>query len=279
MNNSIYPCIWFDGKAKEAATFYCSVFADASIVADNPIVTMLKIGEQNFMLLNGGAMFTINPSISFFVTCKTADEVDACWEKLIDNGKILMPLNKYPWSEKYGWVQDKFGVNWQICFGLVKEVRQKITPSLMFTQQQNGRAEEAINFYTSVFPNSTISSVAKYEEGEGDTVGNVKHAQFFINNFGLMAMDSSFAHEFSFNEATSIVVNCETQEEIDFYWNNLTKDGEESMCGWLKDKFGVSWQIVPSILGKLMSDPIKGQRVMQAFLKMKKFDIATLLNA
>jgi predicted 3-demethylubiquinone-9 3-methyltransferase (glyoxalase superfamily) len=85
--------------------------------------------------------------------------------------------------------------------------------------------------------------------------------------------------QFNFTEAVSFVVDCETQEEIDYYWNRLTEGGQESMCGWLKDKFGVSWQIVPAVLGKLMSDPEKGQRVIQAFLKMKKFDIKALENA
>jgi predicted 3-demethylubiquinone-9 3-methyltransferase (glyoxalase superfamily) len=137
----MYPCLWFDGNAKEAATFYCSVFKDSKILSENPMVVMFELNGQKFMGLNGGPMFT-------------------------------------------------------------------------------------------------------------------------------------------FNEAVSYVVECANQEEIDHYWNNLTADGgQESMCGWLKDKYGFSWQIVPAILGKLMSDPEKGQRVMQALMKMKKLDIATLTNA
>lgn len=278
MNKNIYPCLWFNGNAKDAATFYSNVFNNTNIIADNPVVMMLEMSGQKLMLLNGGPMFSINPSISLFVASTVKDEVQAYWNKLTEGGKIMMALDKYPWSESYGWVEDKFGVSWQLYYSPEKNVHQTITPSLMFTKQQTGRAEEAIHFYNSVFPNSTISGIAKYGEGEGDTVGHVKHGQFTINDFGLMAMDSSMA-DFGFDEGVSIVVNCDTQEEIDDYWAKLTEGGTESMCGWLKDKFGVSWQIVPTVLGKLMSDPEKAPRVVQAFMQMKKFDIEALMNA
>lgn len=140
MTNQIYPCLWFDGQAKTAAEFYCSVFKNSKITTDTPMVIMFELNGKKFMGLNGGP-------------------------------------------------------------------------------------------------------------------------------------------KFKFNEAVSFVVDCDTQEEIDYYWNKLTEGGEESMCGWLKDKFGIWWQIVPGILGKLMSDPAKSGRVMQAFLKMKKFDIQKLIDA
>ena len=141
MTKLLYPCLWFDGKAKEAADFYCTVFKHANIISENPIVVIFEINGQKFMGLNGGPMF-------------------------------------------------------------------------------------------------------------------------------------------KFTEAVSFVIDCENQKEIDYYWDAFTKDGgEESMCGWCKDKFGLSWQVVPAVLGKLMGDPEKGPRVIQAFMKMKKFDIATLENA
>jgi predicted 3-demethylubiquinone-9 3-methyltransferase (glyoxalase superfamily) len=129
----------------------------------------------------------------------------------------------------------------------------------------DGKAKEAAEFYCSVFENSKITSA------------NPMMVTFELNGRKMMGLNGG--PQFKFNEAASLVVYCENQEEIDYYWNKLTEGGEESMCGWLKDKFGLSWQIVPSILGKLMSDPEKGQRVMQAFLQMRKFDIQTLLNA
>ena len=279
MTNQIYPCLWFDGKAKAAADFYCSVFKNSKITANNPMVTTFEIEGHKFMGLNGGPLFKMNPSISFFVLGDSAVEVEAIWNMLSKDGSVMMPLNKYPWNEKYGWCQDKFGVNWQLMMNQNVTSSEKIIPSLMFTQSNAGNAEKAINFYTSVFKNSSVISISRYLKGEHDVEGTIKHAQFTLGNQLFAAMDSSGAHDFTFNEGISLVVGCETQEEIDYYWDKLTEGGVESKCGWLKDKFGVSWQIVPTILGKLMSDPEKSQNVMQAFMQMKKFDIEKLMNA
>lgn len=279
MSNPIYPCLWFNGKAKEAASFYCSVFPSSRITADTPMVVTFEAAGQKFMCLNGGPDFTPNPSISFFVVCETGEEVEQTWTKLLDGGSVMMPLDKYEWSEKYGWLQDKFGISWQLFRGKLEEVGQKFSPSLMFTGEQHGKAEEAIRYYTALFEPSSVTGILKYGKNDGDTEGTVKHAQFKLANHVFMAMDSSFSHGFSFNEAISFVVECKTQEEIDFYWNRLTDGGTESRCGWLKDKYGLSWQIVPTILGELMSDRERAPRVLKAFMQMKKFQIEELVNA
>lgn len=276
---SIYPCLWFDGKAREAAEFYCSVLENTVITSENNIVVTFESSGQKFMCLNGGPEFKINPSVSFYIICKSEEEIDRLWEALINGGSALMPLGKYDWSSKYGWVSDRYGVNWQLSYGGVEDVSQKISPVLMFTGDQCGKAEQAFNFYISVFRNSKVKSIARYLKGENDVEGTIKHAQFYLGNKIFMSMDSSYQHQFSFNEAVSFVVECDTQEEIDYYWERLTEGGEEVQCGWLKDKFGISWQVVPAILGKLMSDPSRAERVTAAFLKMKKFDIEKLLNA
>ncbi len=279
MKNPIYPCLWFDGQAKEAAEFYCTVFSNSTSKEENSFVTLFESAGQKFMLLNGGPTFKINPSISFFVLCETEAELDGIWNKLLEGGAVLMALDKYPWSEKYGWIQDKYGVNWQLALGKLADTGQKFTPALMFTQKQHGNAEKAVNFYTSVFENSSIRGILKYDENEPVEAGKVKHAQFQLDKTVFMAMDGGMAHDFGFNEAVSFVVSCKDQAEVDYYWDKLTEGGEESMCGWLKDQFGVSWQIVPEILETLMSDPERFPRVMQAFMQMKKFDIETLLKA
>lgn len=279
MKKSIYPCLWFDGKAKEAANFYTSVFNRSKITSGNDIVVTFESSGQKFMCLNGGPQFVINPSISFFVVCETPEEVDAAWSKLVDGGSVLMALGKYDWSEKYGWVQDRFGVNWQLSYGKMEDVGQKFTPTLMFTGRRHGKAEEAVHHYTSVFRNSSIVGIMKYSDNDTDVEGTVKHAQFKLGDNVFMAMDSSMDHEFSFNEGISLVVECENQQEIDYFWDTLTREGEESMCGWLKDKYGVSWQIIPEVLNQLMSDPERSGAVAQAFLQMKKFDIAKLMQA
>lgn len=278
MKNQIYPCLWFDGQAKDAAEFYCTVFQDTKITAESPMVVTFEAAGQKFMCLNGGPHFTINPSISFYVIFETEKEIDTAWKKLLEKGQVLMPYDKYDWSEKYGWLQDKFGVSWQLSLGKMEDVGQKFTPSLMFTKEQAGNAEKAIEFYTSVFDNSSVVGILRYTADDPDTEGTIKHAQFKLGKNVFMAMDSSLDHKFSFNEAVSFVVECDTQEEIDYYWEKLSAVPEEEQCGWLKDQFGVSWQIVPSILEKLMNNPFRSQKVVDAFMKMKKFDIETLLN-
>ena len=279
MTNLIYPCLWFNGNAREAAEFYCSAFKNSAIKSDNHTVVIVEFAGQKFMCLNGGPEFTINPSVSFYVACETEAETDRLWKVLLEDGSVLMPLDKYDWSRKYGWLQDRFGVNWQLAFGSISEIGQKFTPVLMFTGKQNGRAEEAIHFYTSIFQESAINGIMRYPKGGNDVEGAIQHAQFSLNKQLFMAMDSSLPHEYGFNEAISFVVDCENQEEIDYYWEKFTEGGEEVQCGWLKDKFGVSWQIVPTILNELMSDPSRSERVINAFLKMKKFEIDKLLNA
>ena len=151
---------------------------------------------------------------------------------------------------------------------------QKITPFLWFDNQ----AEEAVNFYVSVFKNSSIKSIARYPGGPME--GKVMTAQFILDGQEFMAIDAGPV--FKFTEAISLYVNCETQEEVDEYWKKfLDAGGQESQCGWLKDKYGLSWQIIPSVLGKLMSDPDreKANRVMQAMLGMKKIVVADLQKA
>ncbi len=279
MNNLIFPCIWFNNNAKQAAVFYRNVFLGSSSREENKFVVTFKAGEQRLMFLNAESPFTINPSVSFFVQCESLDEIEQAWDQLSETGKVLMPLDRYPWGEKYGWVEDQFGVSWQLMLGKMEDVGQKFTPLLMFVGINAGKAEEAINFYTSLFEGSRVQGISRYTKEEGDVEGYIKHAQFNLGDYVVMAMDSSADHKFDFNESVSLVVECDTQEEIDYYWNKLTEGGKESMCGWLKDKYGMSWQVIPKVLGQLMSDPARTERVIKAFMKMKKFNIEELMNA
>jgi predicted 3-demethylubiquinone-9 3-methyltransferase (glyoxalase superfamily) len=152
---------------------------------------------------------------------------------------------------------------------------QKITPFLWF----DGKAEEAMNFYTSIFRNSKIGSVTRYGEGSPGPKGTVMTGRFELEGQEFMALNGG--PQFKFTEAISFFVNCESQEEVDELWERLSQDGEKGQCGWLKDKYGVSWQIVPTVLGKLMGgkDPEKSKRVMQAMLRMQKIDIKALQQA
>ena len=284
MNNDIFPCLWYDGDAKPSADFYCEVFG-GKITVDSPVVINIELFGQRLMLLNGGPQFEKNASVSFMVLCETEEEVDKYWKPLSEGGMVLMELGEYPWSKKYGWVRDKFGVTWQVYLGM--QGNQKIIPTLMYIHQNNGKAMEAMELYTGIFPNSKIESVLKYGEGVGNETHevpeNVQHAAFTLDNYTFFCMDNSYDHKFDFNEGISMVVMTDSQEETDHLWNSLTADGgQQSMCGWLKDKFGLSWQIVPKRLLELMNDfnnPQKAQNVVEAMLQMKKIVIADLESA
>lgn len=288
----IIPHLWFDTQAKEAAEFYISAFGDGKITQVNTLhdtpsgdaeVVAFEILGQPFMSISAGPYFKINPSISFSVNLETKEQVQTLWDKLSPGGQVLMELGSYPFSEFYGWVNDKYGVSWQlIALGEQAEGRPKITPALMFTQEHTGQAEEAIQFYTTLFKDSTIGEIFRYGAGqEPEKEGTVAHAIFHLEGQEFMALDSAQAHAFVFNEGVSLMVNCDNQEEIDYYWEKLSAVPEAEQCGWLKDAFGVSWQVVPSDLETKLATgtPEQQKRVTQAFLQMKKFDLAALEKA
>jgi predicted 3-demethylubiquinone-9 3-methyltransferase (glyoxalase superfamily) len=279
----ISPCLWFDGQAKEAAEFYCSVFPNSKITSESPVVVGFQLCEQKFMGLNGGPMYKANPSISFYVACETEAQVDAFWQPLAEGGTPLIALDKYPWSEKYGWIKDKFGTTWQITLDTGNDFGQKITPSMLFTDKNHGKGGEALDFYTGLFPNSSVYAKVLYQEGENNyaTSGMIQFSNFKLNGQSFIIMDAGFPQPYSFNEGISLVIDCENQEEVDYFWDKLTEGGQESMCAWLKDKYGVSWQIVPKLLTQLLnhSDREKANRAMQAMLKMQKIDTEALQKA
>ena len=274
----IRPFLWFDGKAEEAAKFYTSIFKNSEIRSISQMSATFQLDGLEFIALNGGPQFKFSPATSFFVECERREELDAEWKRLSKSGTVLMELAAYPFSEKFGWVQDEFGVSWQLNLAGRK---QTITPFLMFVGEQYGKAEEAMSFYISLFKNSSVTRIERYGAGEAEAEGTVKHARFALNGQQFMAMDSGREHPFTFTPAISFFVSCETQKEIDYFWEKLSAGGEKDRCGWLKDKFELSWQIVPTVLGELLSDKdaAKAQRVMTAMLKMVKLDIKKLKQA
>jgi predicted 3-demethylubiquinone-9 3-methyltransferase (glyoxalase superfamily) len=288
---NITPHLWFDKEAVEAAEFYTSTFPDSKVtnvstITDTPsgdcdIVSFELIG-QPFQAISAGPFFKFTPAISFLVRCATADEVDALWSKLSEGGTPLMPLDSYPFSERYGWTSDRYGLSWQVMLDTRGEIDQAIVPMLMFVGDVCGKAEEAANQYASLFPDSKIDHVQRYGEGEEpEQTGTVRHLYGSLDGYKFAAMDSAHEHDFTFNEAISLMVGCDTQDEIDHYWDALSAVPESEQCGWLKDRFGVSWQIIPSALDELLTSGSQEQidRVTQAFLQMKKFDIAELERA
>ncbi len=281
MKEKITPCLWFDNQAPAAAALYQSAFSQTKITAQSPIVTSIQIAGQNFILLDGGPMYQPNPSISFYYAATDEGEVDRAWKALTKGGKVLMPLEAYPWSTKYGWVSDAFGVSWQISLDPAQAMAQKVVPSFLFTGKQFGRAEEAIKSYTRIFQPSSVASIERATEVESPGAsGSVKLARFELLGYQFMALDSNLPHPFQFSEGVSLTVYCENQQEIDAYWAALTGNGgQESMCGWLKDPFGVSWQIIPTVLSKIMSDPQKAGKAAKAFMAMRKLNIEQIVQA
>ncbi len=296
----IIPHLWFDKDAREAAELYVSLFPGSRVTSATKIsgtpsgdcdLVSFELAGVPFMAISAGPLFKFNPSVSFHIKCSTKEEVDAIWERLSPGGKILMSLDTYPFSERYGWLEDKYGLSWQVIHAGGSSIRQKFTPVLTFTGNVCGKAEEAITFYVSVFRDAPDGAkagetkadiLARYSKGEGpDKEGTVRYAHFSLLGQEFGGMDSARAHKFTFNEAISFIVSCDTQEEIDYFWGKLSADPKAEQCGWLKDRFGLSWQITPAIMQDLMSgnDKKRIERVTQAFLKMKKFDIATLKRA
>lgn len=280
----IIPHLWFDKEAVDAAKFYTSTFPDSKIthqtkITDTPSgdcdILEFEILGYKFMAISAGPIFKINPSISFHLRCRSIEEVEKYHEILSKGGKILMELNEYPFSKKYSWIEDKFGVSWQIIH-TEEKFTQKIVPALLFTQEHAGKAKEAINEYIHIFPDSKIETISEYGKNDfGEKEDNIMYSKFTLSNEEFIAMDSSMNHKFKFNEAVSLIVNCEDQEEIDYYWENLSAIPESEQCGWVKDKFGVSWQITP----KNMRELINTYEKTQTMLKMKKIIIKDLQNS
>lgn len=295
----ITPHLWFDKQAREAAELYASVIPGSKVTSVTELsgtpsgdcdVVSFELAGRPFMAISAGPLFKFNPSISFHINCSTKEEVDAIWAQLSPDAKVLMPLDTYPFSERFGWLEDRYGLSWQVIHTGANPVQQKVTPALMFVGNVCGKAEEAINLYVSVFKDAPGGAtgdtkadiLARYGEGQGpDKEGTVQYAQFSLVGLEFSAMDSAHEHKFAFNEAISFMVPCDTQEEIDYFWEKLAADPNAGQCGWLKDKYGVSWQVTPAILGELLSggDKERAQRVTQAFLKMKKFDLEELKRA
>ncbi|WP_449621755.1 VOC family protein [Robertmurraya sp. Marseille-Q9965] len=294
----IVPNLWYDKEAIEAAEFYASVFPESAVtnittLKDTPSgdadLVMFEVWGQEFMAISAGPYFKINPSVSFMVNFDPSRDKDASeklsevWNKLSMGGTALMPLDKYPFSEKYGWIQDKYGLSWQLILTNPEgEERPAIIPSLLFVGDKCGKTEEAIHFYTSVFKNAKLGHIARYPQGMApDKEGTIMFSEFMLENQWFTAMDSAHEHHFSFNEAISFMVYCDSQEELDYYWEKLSAVPESEQCGWLKDQFGVSWQIVPKEMDEMMRNgtPEQIDRVNKATLKMKKLDLAKLQEA
>lgn len=288
----IVPNIWFDHNAAEAADFYTSVFPGGKLIetqyypteglpefqaemAGQVLTVDFELGGYRFTGINAGDEFTPNPSVSFFVNFdpsvdpQAREHLDELWQALSEGGTALMPLQEYPFSPHYGWIQDKYNVSWQLMLTNPEgDPRPFIIPSIMFGSTVQGKAAEAMDFYTSVF-GGRRGVVATYPPEAGPIADEIMFADFQLFDQWFATMDAA-DQDFTFTCGVSLLVWCDDQPELDRYWEQLSAVPEAEQCGWCADRFGLSWQLVPSNLAELMARPGSYEKLMG----MKKIDIA-----
>lgn len=297
----IVPHIWCTRNAEDAGAFYASAFQNASSevesrypaeglpdfqreFAGEPLTVALTISGTRFTLINAGDEFHPNPSISFLLNFDPVmfdgkeelarASLERLWGRLNDGGTALMELDAYPHSPLYGWVQDRFGVSWQLMLTDPSGApRPFITSHLMFAANARGTATEAVEHYLRVFPDAERGTRIHYAQPEGSaTTESVLFSDFRLGNRWFAAVDAPMEQDFTFTPGISFEVRCRDQREIDLLWDALSAEPDAEQCGWLVDRFGVSWQVVPDDLGELMTRPGAYQRL----LEMKKIVIADL---
>lgn len=296
----IVPNLWFAGDAAEAGEFYAAALPDTTSrvaarypddglpdfqrqMAGRPLVVEVEVDGYTLALINAGPQFRPNPAMSFmlhFDPSRDADaraHLDATWDRLIEGGTIRMPLGEYPFSAHYGWLEDRFGVNWQLFLtGPDGDPQPLLMPSLLFCGAAQNRAGEAIAHYTSLLPDSRVGMQAPYGTPTGPaTPDALMFADFTLAGQMFAAMDSGADQEFTFTPGTSLQVNCADQDELDRLWEGLSTVPEAEQCGWCVDKFGLSWQVVPEAMDELLITPA----AYQAMLGMKKIVITELRAA
>ncbi|MEI7883784.1 MAG: VOC family protein [Clostridia bacterium] len=287
----IVPHLWFDTQALEAAELYASLFDDSKILNTTTLIgtpsgdaqtVSFQLAGIEFAAISAGPIFTFNSSISLMVACETKEEVNRLYDALIKGGSELMPLDTYDFSGWYAWISDKYGLNWQIMLVEELHAHKKIRPCLLFGMEVCGKAQVALDLYVSVFSESKVGYVNFYPEGGANDIrAKINYAELEVFDLEMVLMDHGYGGDATFNEAISFMIQCDDQNEIDYYWDKLSFVPEAEACGWVKDQFGLSWQIIPSSMGELLSEGTEAEigRVTKAFLKMKKFDIIALKRA
>lgn len=276
----IIPSLWFAGDAEEAATLYARIFPGARIgdtqrypteglldfqqpMAGQVLTIDVELPDLRITLVNASDEFRPNPSASFLVTFDPArdadarESVDVLHAALAEGGVERMPLQAYPFSPYYAWVEDRFGVNWQL---MVTEPgasqRPRVVPALTFCGSAQNRCREAMDLYIDTLPDSAWGMVAEYPEQTGPaTPGSIMFSEVRLFGQWFTAMDSGAEMPFAFTEGYSLMVQASGQDQLDAFWSALSSVPEAERCGWCKDRFGLSWQVVPDNLGELMSRP------------------------
>ena len=283
--------IWCDRNAEEAGRYYASVFPGTTSAvestypdeglldfqrefAGHPLTVGVDLAGTRIVLINAGSEFAPNPSVSFTLSfdptrfegdaTAARAQLDAIWAALSDGGRVLMPLQEYPFSARYGWVEDRYGVSWQLTLTDGPEAhRPFLMTSLLFSGPSQHFAAEAVDRYLELFPDSELGTRVRYGRPSGSAAADaVMYSDFRLGDQWFTAMDSGADDVFPFGCGMSIEVSCADQAEIDRLWEALSAVPEAEQCGWLVDPFGVNWQVVPERMGELMRRPGAFARMM-----------------
>ena len=280
MSQRVFPALWCNGTAAEAAEFYADTFRDAHTVElVEGVASHVEIHGFQIQLINGDDTFAPNPSISCLLNFDPLlfggeDAARAYLDELysrLSTGGVLMELGEYPFSKRYAWVRDQFGFTWQLMLtDPAGAPRPFVVPSFLFGGTSHGGAQAATQAWIDLFEDSRRGALQHHGEESGP--GTVLFTDFTLLGTWFAAMDGGDFHEFTFTPGVSVSVFCRDQAEIDRYWAGLSADPEAERCGWCVDRWGVSWQVVPHDIGALMADETTRDRI----LAMGKIDLGQL---
>ncbi|HHT7803442.1 TPA: VOC family protein [Streptococcus suis] len=284
---TIIPHLWYNTEAKEAAAFYVDLFSGkidwTYTITDTPSgdsdLVQFQLGDMTLAAISAGPYFKLNESMSLTVSVADKAELTRLYEALSDGGRVLMPLAEYPFSPYYVWLEDRFGLSWQLSYAPDLDKPYQFDICLLFSQEQVGLAQPMLDYYKDKLPQASVGQLSYYGEGEAAVAAaKLNYAELFIGDQKMIAMDHGYGGEASFNEAFSLMVYVDSQDELNFYYDLLSAVPEAEICGWAKDQFGISWQIVPRILMEAYdtANPETVKAVNDAVLTMKRLDFATI---
>ncbi|HFI0746470.1 TPA: VOC family protein [Streptococcus suis] len=283
----IIPHLWYDTEAKEAVAFYVDLFGGnvdwTYTITDTPSgdsdLIQFQLGDMTLAAISAGPYFKLNESMSLMVNVASKDEVTRLYQALSEGGRVLMPLGEYPFSPYYVWLEDRFGLSWQLSYAPDLDKPYQFDICLLFSQDQVGLAQPMLDYYKDKLPQASVGQLSYYGEGEAAVeAAKLNYAELLIAGQKMIVMDHGYGGEASFNEAFSLMVYVDSQDELNFYYDLLSAVPEAEICGWAKDQFGISWQIVPRILMEAYdtANPETVKAVNDAVLTMKRLDFATI---
>lgn len=279
----IIPHLWYDTEAKEAVAFYVDLFGGkldwTYTITDTPSgdsdLIQFQLGDMTLAAISAGPYFKLNESMSLMVNVASKDEVTRLNQALSEGGRILMPLAEYPFSPYYVWLEDRFGLSWQLSYAPDLDKPYQFDICLLFSQDQVGLAQPMLDYYKDKLPQASVGQLSYYGEGEAAVeAAKLNYAELLVAGQKMIVMDHGYGGEASFNEAFSLMVYVDSQDELNFYYDLLSAVPEAEMCGWVKDQFGISWQIVPRILMEAYdtASPETVKAVNDAVLQMRRLD-------